>query len=233
MLTQNEMLTIGIPCTLVGLGVPLLLVYQYFVSRRLQTMYADMVVRKFPNKGDVRLVYDTYHGVLFYGVRTNYDFWMAADDARTLLDRLLWFNLTWGLFTLLFFLVHPLSLFHYFWQRQSIASQEASGGAQPMTAEIIPETRYDHTPPADPSNPYNAPRADNPEMGVPQIQPSVPLFYRGLGALLMLVCGLGMLGVILNLALEKKPVSWGEMAGVFALMFGLTFAGYRIFMYGI
>lgn len=89
-------------------------------------LYEDVVVYDGPGPGLVHVVFHTYSGILFFAHQAEHRFWASPQDARTLLSRLHWFNLKWGIFAQGGILVPPLSLGNYWAQRRSIAKQEAA-----------------------------------------------------------------------------------------------------------
>jgi hypothetical protein len=207
--------------------------YHRCVGPALENLYAGLRVRTVPMRGDVRLHYFTYHGLMVYAIRTEHDVWLSADEARILLDRLLFFNLSWGILCLLSFLLQPISLVSYWWQRQSISLQKEAGGAQPVKAEVVEEKIEHFPPPEDPSNPYNPPYTANPDI---VDAPPVSLGARVAGGFLIFVSAICSLALALKLVeglAGRAPIVWedlGLIAGVTAFILGL---GSYVFVRGM
>ncbi len=89
--------------------------------------YAGIEVHDAPAPGDVPFVYHTYHGLLvFLFVQTPHLVCCPPDSARTLLGRLLRFNLTWGMLSYGLLFCTVLAYFNYPAQTRFIAKQEAA-----------------------------------------------------------------------------------------------------------
>ena len=90
-----------------------------------EKIFSGLNHSKSPRVGDVKLVYHTYHGFLQCGThQTEHRVWLPSEDARELLWRLLWFNLTHGIFGIEAVFVPFLAVFNYFSQLKSINRQE-------------------------------------------------------------------------------------------------------------
>ncbi len=114
-----------------GLGLIVLYGFRGFESlarRSLQRRYSGLQVHAEPQPGDVLITYHTYHGFVAWFTQTPHQVALPPDDARTLLGRLLRFNLQWGLVTYGALFIPPLAILNYLGQRRSIARQEANGG---------------------------------------------------------------------------------------------------------
>lgn len=138
---------------LIGLGAFALILfrsYEWFALRSLARKYAGLQVHATPEAGDVTLAYHTYHGFIAWFTQTPHHVSMPPRDARILLRRLLWFNLTWGLFTYGALFIPPLSLWNYFVQRRSIAFQETGNAS----AATVAPAAWDETR----QNPYASPQ---------------------------------------------------------------------------
>ena len=68
-----------------------------------KSMFAPLVkkfdgidVHESPQQGDVQFVFHTYHGFLVFFVQTPHRVSCPPNEARKLLSRLHWFNLSWG-----------------------------------------------------------------------------------------------------------------------------------------
>ncbi len=119
-------LMIAILGGLVAAAVLLVCGYDWFGRRSLQRLYDGLQIHEVPQSGDVVLTYHTYHGLLIWFTETTHRVTLPAVDARTLLGRLLRFNLTYGWFTYGALFVPPLAVLNYFAQRRSIAAQESA-----------------------------------------------------------------------------------------------------------
>ncbi len=111
----------------VGFGVIALLMYrgyEFFARRALQRAYRDLEIAEAPSPDDVILKYHTYHGLLAWVTQTPHEVALPPEDARTLLGRLLRFNLSWGLLSCGCLFIPPIAIGNYMAQRRSIAEQE-------------------------------------------------------------------------------------------------------------
>ena len=88
--------------------------------KKLYKNYEGLGIRQNPQVGDVQLVYHTYRGILLWFIQEEHRVFASRGDAMTLLNRLLRFNLTFGLMTPWFFLVPFLALGNYFSQKKKL-----------------------------------------------------------------------------------------------------------------
>lgn len=77
-----------------------------------------------PQHGDVCFVYHTYRGFLVWFVQDEHHVCAPPEDARSLLTRLLRFNLTWGMLSYGLLFVPLLAISNYVAQKRSIEKQE-------------------------------------------------------------------------------------------------------------
>lgn len=101
--------------------------FEHFARRALERRYTDLTIHPVPQTGDVVLAYHTYHGFIAWFTQTHHYVFLSPEDARTLLGRLLRFNLIWGLVTPGALFIPPLAILNYFAQRRSIVAQECTG----------------------------------------------------------------------------------------------------------
>lgn len=101
--------------------------YQRRARTSLERAYMGINVHQVPQPGDVVVTYHTYYGFLAWFTQTTHHVMLPPDEARTLLKRLLRFNLKWSLPTYGAVFVPPLAILNYFVQRRSIARQEKTG----------------------------------------------------------------------------------------------------------
>ncbi len=134
---------IGLPTAVIG-GILFYRHQHAWTQRAFLRIYSDLDIHDDPQPGDVRIHYATFHGFLVFTTRSPHDAILPEADARKLLRRLLWFNLTWGLFAYLSFFMVPLAILEYFVQLRSFPAQ-ALGETLPWEA-----TEQD--------NPYASPR---------------------------------------------------------------------------
>jgi hypothetical protein len=98
--------------------------WERLASRSLARVYDGLKIHEPPRVGDVLISYHTYHGVLVWFTQTHHVVALPAADARILLDRLLRFNLSYGLLAQGSFLVAPLVFFNYLAQRRAVTRQQ-------------------------------------------------------------------------------------------------------------
>jgi len=215
---------LGLPVGILGF-----VLYHRYVAFALDGLYEGLGVRKVPMKGDVQITFTTFHGVLVYWISMRREVWLPPDDARILLNRLLFFNLTWGIQCLAWFIIHPLSLTNYWRQLSSISRQEETGGAQPVDAEVMVEPTGPMPTHANPSNPYNAPFVVEP--GYSPID-KVSVFSRILGGVLIFISLLGFIGITVSF-FNNKQFDWQNMAGVAAMLAFLFGTGAYLCIWGL
>jgi len=114
--------------------------YERCALRSLERAYAGLGIHTVAVRGDVVLVYHTYHGFLAWTTETAHRVVLPPDDARVLLGRLLRFNLSWGLAVHGGILVPPLAIGNYVAQRHSITRQET---AATFAAALLPVAALD------------------------------------------------------------------------------------------
>jgi hypothetical protein len=117
----------------VMIGVPLLLIVfplyllfgglRTFALRPMQRCFDGIRLHKSPMAGDVRFVYHTYRGLLFWVKQDEHRVIAPAEDAERLLGRLLRFNLTWGMLSYGMVFIPFLAVGNYNAQRKSIRQQ--------------------------------------------------------------------------------------------------------------
>ncbi len=92
----------------------------------LQRCFDGITLRTSPQKGDVSLTYHTYRGVLVWVTQEEIAGYTTPEEARTLLKRLLKFNLTWGMLSYGLIFIPLLAIGNYFAQMRSIRIQSES-----------------------------------------------------------------------------------------------------------
>ena len=97
--------------------------YNHLAERSLKKIYASTTQSPEPREGFVLLQFHTYHGFIGWFSQAEHNIYLPASDALRILNRLLRFNLTWGLFTWGAIFIVILSLFNYVGQRRSISHQ--------------------------------------------------------------------------------------------------------------
>ena len=115
---------IGVPVLLVVF--PLYLLFgglRTFALRPLRRCFDGIRLRESPGAGDVRLVYHTYRGLLFWVTQDEHRVVAPAEDAERLLGRLLRFNLTWGMLSYGMLFIPFLAVGNFYAQRRSIRQQ--------------------------------------------------------------------------------------------------------------
>lgn len=90
----------------------------------LQRCFEGLELHETAQPGDVTFVYHTYRGVLVCTVQEEHQVSAPPETARTLLKRLLRYNLTWGMRTNAVVFIPLLAVGNYFSQKSSIARQE-------------------------------------------------------------------------------------------------------------
>ena len=116
---------IGVPLTFVGV---LIFAFtggiQKFALRPLQRRFSGLDLHEYPQTGDVSFVYHTYRGLFAWLIQEEHRISAPANDARILLKRLLYFNLTWGMLSCGLVFVPFVALGNYYAQKRSIERQE-------------------------------------------------------------------------------------------------------------
>ena len=185
-------------------GFGALLLFRGFensASRALERKYRDLVIHPVPQPGDVLLEFHTYHGLIAWFTQTGHRVYLGPDDARTLLGRLLRFNLTWGLVTPGSLFIPPLSIMNYWAQRRSITAQEVSGGYRGNAPALGLAASVNVLPPTNAIN----------------IESPTPL-QRFLGWVLMAFSGIFVISAVVNLATGEIEAAMGVF--VVAMLFG-------------
>jgi len=116
---------IAVPLTLIG--VPIFVFMggiQKFALKPLQKRFMGLNLHDSPQPGDVCFVYHTYRGFLVWFVQDEHRVCTTPDDARTLLTRLLRYNLTWGMLSYGLLFVPLIAVGNFFAQMRSIEKQE-------------------------------------------------------------------------------------------------------------
>lgn len=113
---------IVLPCYLVACGG-----IMNYGLRPLQHCFDGITLRTSPQKGDVSLTYHTYRGVLAWATQEEFAGYTTPQEARTLLKRLLKFNLTWGMLSYGLIFIPLLAIGNYLAQMRSVRIQTESG----------------------------------------------------------------------------------------------------------
>jgi len=116
---------IAVPMTFIG--VPIFVFMggiQKFALKPLQRRFNGIDLHASPQPGDVCFVYHTYRGFLVWFVQDEHRVCASAVDAKLLLNRLLRFNLTWGMLSYGLLFVPLLAIGNYVSQKRSIEKQE-------------------------------------------------------------------------------------------------------------
>lgn len=114
----------------VGVGTVIFLFfkgYEMLAGHFLSRTYAGLDRHDPPLAGDVAVTYHTYHGLVIWFTQVTHDVALPADQARILLRRMMWFNLTWGMLTWGAVFIPFLSVGNYLAQLRSIRRQESEG----------------------------------------------------------------------------------------------------------
>jgi hypothetical protein len=120
-------------------------VYERLARRSLERKFVDLEIHGDPQPGDVILTYHTYHGFIGWIPQTTHHVTLPPDDARTLLARLLRFNLTWGLITYGTLFILPLAILNYFAQCRLIANQEVNSAFDVSEQTLSADVSVDQT----------------------------------------------------------------------------------------
>ena len=198
---------VGLPVAVIG-GVLFYRHQQRWTQRAFARIYNGLNTHVQPHAGDVVVQYDTYHGFLVFNVHTAHHAVLPVEDARTLLRRLLWFNLTWGLFAWGSLLIVPLAIFNYIGQQRSVTHQHLAATLSPA--------------PVDLTNPYASPMmpaVPDPPQAQRAIRPSAIMVIAGV------ICyGLGVLfllsGVVSAVMLRGLPAVMNFILGAFLISTG-------------
>ncbi len=94
-----------------------------FALRPLKRCFNGTEPRETPERGDVSFTYHTYRGLLIWVTQDEHNVHASCDDARTILRRLLRFNLTWGMLSYGLLFVPFLAIGNYKRQMKIIEQQ--------------------------------------------------------------------------------------------------------------
>lgn len=94
-----------------------------FARKPLDMCYRGIEIKQAAGPGDVYFVYHTYRGLLFWATEDEHRVIASRADAEKLLERLLNFNLTWGLLSHGGVFIPPLATGNYHAQLASIRRQ--------------------------------------------------------------------------------------------------------------
>lgn len=132
-MTIGERLLIGfvfLVTPLIFIGVPFYLLSggsEKFALKPLMRCFEGLDIAESPRTGDVTFTYHTYRGLLVWYTQDEFVVSAPLGDAKTLLGRLLRYNLTWGMLSNGLVFVPFLALGNYFVQRAAIHRQGRSG----------------------------------------------------------------------------------------------------------
>jgi len=102
-----------------------------FGRRPLERCFQGIRLHERREPGDVTFTYHTYRGCLLWCVPAEHRVVAPAEDAEVLLNRLLRYNLTWGMLSYGAVFVPSLALGNYAVQRRSIHEQARSQRVDP------------------------------------------------------------------------------------------------------
>ena len=89
----------------------------------LQRCFDGLHLHEHQAPGDVTITYHSYRGLLAYFVQTEHFLHAPESDARECLNRLLRYNLTWGMLCPGMVFIPILAIGNYYAQRRSIKRQ--------------------------------------------------------------------------------------------------------------
>ena len=122
-----------------GLVVYAILKFNRWYRRRaeasLERIYRDVGVPTDPSKGDVTVVFHTYHGFIAYFVQQEHNLRLPPEMAELLLKRLHGYNLRWGWLARGSVFIPILSYFNYRSQLGKVRRQ-ARHSAKPVIDEL-------------------------------------------------------------------------------------------------
>jgi hypothetical protein len=120
----------GIVVLLIVFVLPFYLVFgggmAKFAIGPLQRRFYGLAIHEEPTPGDVSFVYHTYRGLLIWVTQDEHIIHAPPEDAEKLLNRLLRFNLTWGMLSCGLLFVPFLAIANYKTQLESIRAQTSS-----------------------------------------------------------------------------------------------------------
>ncbi len=120
----------GIVTLLIVFVLPFYLVFgggmAKFALGPLRRRFNGLAVHEQPAPGDVSFVYHTYRGLLIWVTQDEHIVYAPPEDAEKLLNRLLRFNLTWGMLSYGLLFVPFLAIGNYKSQLKSIRAQASS-----------------------------------------------------------------------------------------------------------
>src|SRR5437868_63396 len=120
---------VGVPLVLIGIPIYLLSGgLKTFGLGALQRCFRDVRLHDRPQPGDVCFRYHTYRGFLLWFVQTEHVVVAPLVDSERLLNRLLRYNLTWGLLSYGMLFILPLACGNYLVQKRSMRRQATVGG---------------------------------------------------------------------------------------------------------
>lgn len=99
-------------------------------EKKFRKVYSDLSPALEPSTGLVLIRFWSYDGFLFWFTQTEHQGWYSPDDARTLLNRLARYNLTWGLFAAGGVFVPILTAVNYWSQRRAVQRQVTEAQSQ-------------------------------------------------------------------------------------------------------
>jgi len=125
---EQELLFWRITGVLIIIGVTVVGIFMFRAFRwtqeaKFRRVYDGIVFQSVPKPDTVLVTFCTYDGFLAWVTETTHHGYATADDARLLLRRLHYYNLTWGLFCYGMIFVPFISFFHYRQQMKAIDRQ--------------------------------------------------------------------------------------------------------------
>ncbi|PQO47885.1 hypothetical protein [Blastopirellula marina] len=121
----TPVLLIGIPIWILVVGI------DNIGLGTLKKCFRGIDVHETPQAGDVTFTYHTYRGVIVWFIQEEHVIIAPPDDALTLLNRLLRYNLTMGMLTYGLAFIPFLAIGNYLVQRRSIFRQKAANASPP------------------------------------------------------------------------------------------------------
>ncbi len=94
-----------------------------FAKQPLEKCFEGIELHNETKPGDVMFVYHTYRGIIVWVTQTEHRVIAPPADAERLLDRLLRFNLTWGIWSYGMVFIPFIAMGNYYAQRRSIRQQ--------------------------------------------------------------------------------------------------------------
>lgn len=116
---------IGVPIIMIGIPIYILTGgIRRFALKPLQRCFEGLNLHNSPRSDDVSFIYYTYRGFIFWISQDEHCIYAPPEDARILLKRLLYFNLTWGMFNYGLVFVPLFAVGNYWAQKRSLEKQE-------------------------------------------------------------------------------------------------------------